>query len=69
MIGAYAIILLLGFLMRISDAAPFQATIGLASGLVLVGTLVGCVWGIVAVARKRYARVRPVWDLVSAIRA
>ncbi len=68
-IGSYVLIIALGFLLRISDAPAFQATIGLTSGLVLLGTLVGMVWGIVAASMKRYVRLRPVWDLLTAIRA
>ncbi len=65
---AYAWIVVLGFLLGASDAAAFQATIGLASGLGVIAALIGMVWGIVAAARKRYTRIRPVWDLLTVLR-
>lgn len=67
-IGTYVLVVLLGFLLRISDAAAFQATVGLTSGLIMLAALVGMVWGIAAAATKRYVRLRPVWDLLSAVR-
>lgn len=61
----YGWLILIGFLAGISDAAGFQATMGLLAGFPLLAALVGAVWGMVAAARGRYTRLRPVWDLLA----
>lgn len=63
---SYVLLLVFGFLSRLSDAAGYLATLGLLSGLLLLAALVGIVWGMMAAARGRYARLRPVWDILAA---
>lgn len=65
---AYVLLIVLGLLARLSQAPAFLATMGLLSGLALLGAVAAMGWGIVGAARRRYVRVRPVWDLLAAMR-
>ncbi len=67
-LAAYVVLIVLGLLGRISDAGWYAATIGLLAGVWFLAVIVGLVWGIVAAARGRYDRIRPVWDVLSALR-
>ena len=57
-------LLLVGFATGFSDAPAYLATMGLVAGVPMAAGLIGIVWGIVAAARGRYARIRPVWDIL-----
>ncbi len=64
----YAFLVLVGLLARASDAAAFLATMGLFSGFGLLAGVAGLVYGAVSAARGRYGRVRPIWDLIAALK-
>ncbi len=66
-VAGFLLVLLLGMLGLLSDAAWYGAVIGTLSGLILLGVLVGSIWGIVSAARGRYDRLRPVWDVLAAM--
>lgn len=65
---AYAALLVFSMLGLISDATPFVMTVGFLVSLTALAALTGMVWGIIAAVRGRYARIRPVWDLLAATR-
>lgn len=68
-VAVYVLLISLGLLVRLSDAAGYLATMGLLSGLLLLGGLAGIVWGMVGALRRRYVRVRPVWDVLASLRS
>lgn len=62
----YAFLVLVGFLVRISDAPSYLAAMGLLAGAGLLAGIGGLGYGAYAAARGRYGRVRPAWDLLAA---
>jgi hypothetical protein len=66
---AYVALLMFGLLGQLSDAGPYQASVGFVAGLVALSAFVGIIWGIVSAVRAQYVRLRPVWDLLAAVRA
>jgi Na+/melibiose symporter-like transporter len=69
LVGAFFVLMFVfGLLMLLSEAAGYRQTLGLLSGLVLVVGVVQMLWGAVASALGRYPRLRPAWDLASALR-
>lgn len=66
--AAYAVVIGLGFLVRVSDATVYQAIMGAVTLAAVIAILTGIGLGIVGAVRGQYVRVRPVWDLVSALK-
>ncbi|MES2155030.1 MAG: hypothetical protein V4510_07830 [bacterium] len=59
----YAMLALLGLL---ATAAPAtKPAVSVAAGLLLAAVLVGLLAGGIGAARRRFTRIRPLWDLIS----
>jgi hypothetical protein len=62
----YLWLLIVGFATSMSDSPAFLAAMGLLAGIPLFAALVAMIVGIAAAAMGRYARLRPIWDILAA---
>ena len=66
--GLWVAMTLFALLILAIDAEGFRAFAGFLFGILLIAGLVQLVWGAVRAAMGHYPRLRPAWDLASALR-